>query len=311
MATVGVHSTQLAGLSGTERHMKHSFSTRHSALLLVLATGTLAAAPAMAAQSSAYAVSADLTTDGSSHVQLPPQLPTSGSTTLGQSYDKPVSRHVLAKGVRLLPGLQRGPALTVLAQQVTSDASGSNGVDALNTQGTSTAASGVVALAMYPALPIDPPAPTPLPASAASAANAASAVKPLPLPPLPSLSVQFRQIKSTAQFSQVIPGPTHRSGATQVGEITLSGPLVGGKPLTFKGDIAANTVVVNTPEVKITLNAQVIPQQPVCPPNQVCPLLRVLETVETQAVHVELHNAPVLGHQVSGNIVIGEAEAGQ
>lgn len=133
--------------------MKHAFSTHHSTLMIALAMGTLAAAPAMAAQSSAYAVSANLTTDGSSHVQLVPQLQTSGSTTLGQSYDKSASLHVLAKGVRLLPGLQRGPALTVLAHQVTSDASGSNGVDALNTQGTSTAASGVVALALYPALP--------------------------------------------------------------------------------------------------------------------------------------------------------------
>jgi hypothetical protein len=288
---------------------------------LLAAMGMTAAAsitPAFAAQSSAYAVSADLTTDGSSHVQLAPQLQTSGSITLGQTYDKPASTALLAKTVRLVPKALRGPVLTVLAQRVATDASGISGIDAVNTQGTSSASSGNVALTALPLIIIDPPYPGPVPLDDAAnasdtAAEAGSDAVIRPLPPFtrPALQVQFSKLEATANFSQIFPGPTHRSGSTSVGTLTLSGPLVGLKALRFKGDIAPNTVVVDTPTVKITLNAQVIPQNPVCDPGQICPLWRVLETVETQAVQIQLTNAPVQGHHVTGTIVIGDAQAGQ
>lgn len=265
--------------------------------LMLAAAMAVAAAPAMAAQSSAYAVSAYLATDGHSPVQLPPQLPTSGETVLGQSYDDPLSAPLLSKNLRLLPAAARSPVLAVLEQKVQTDAAGSNGVDALNTTGTSKAAAGIVALTLYPSLQIDPPKALPQPNAAASL--------------LPALRVQFSKLKATASYAQVFPRPSLRSGSTSFGEVMLSGPLVGGPALTFSGEIKPNTVVVNTPTVKITLNAQVIPQQPVCPPNMLCPLYRVLETVETQAVLIELTNASVFGHEVSGEIVIGDAQAGQ
>lgn len=271
-----------------------------SQVLILAAAMAVCAAPAVAAQSSAYAIAADLTTDGSSHVQLPPQLATSGATSLGQSYDKPAGTPLIGKSVRLLPKQLRGPALTLLEQQVANNASGSNGVDAVDTRGTSRAAAGEVALALYPPIPLDPPKPL-LAGEASTAAQR----------PLSALRVKFSKLKASASYDQVFPGPARRSGSTSFGEVTFSGPLVGARSLSFSGDIQPNTVVVNTPTVKITLNAQVIPQQPVCKPNMVCPLYRVLETVETKAVLIELNNAAVLGHQVSGDIVIGEAEAGE
>ena len=215
---------------------------------------------------------------------MPPQLSTSGVTTLGQSYDNPAGAATLTKTLPLLQTALRGPVLVVLAQKVATDAAGSNGVDAVNTVGTSSVAAGIVSFMASPLLPT-------------------SAVTPL--------RVQFSKLKASANYGQVLPGAARRSGSTSFGQVTLSGALVGPKPITFNGDIQPNTVVVNTPTVKITLNAQAIPQQPVCEPGQICPLYRVLETVETQAVHIELTKALVQGHRVSGDIVIGDAEAGQ
>ncbi|RTL25869.1 MAG: hypothetical protein EKK47_22320 [Burkholderiales bacterium] len=264
---------------------------------LLLAASVMApASTAWAAQSSAYAISADLTTDGGSHVLLAPQLPTSGSTTLGQSYDNPKSASLISKTVRLLPAVLPSPALTVLEQTVATDASGASGVDAVNTKGTSGAATGVVALMLYPPIPV-PIQPV-----------ASDAVLPRPQP---ALLVQFSKLKASASYNQVFPGPSQRSGSTHAGSITLSGGLLGLKSLTFSGDIAPNTVAVNTPHLKITLNAQTIPKNPVCDPGTVCPLYRVLETVDTKAILIELTNAPVWGHQVSGDIAIADAQAGQ
>lgn len=294
------------------------------ATAMAAASATLAT-PAIAAQSSAYAISADLTTDGSTHVQLAPQVQTSGSTTLGQSYDKPASAALLSKTLRLASPALRGPTLTVLEQKVATDASGVSGIDSQNTQATSSAVTGSVALTGSPLIIIDPPYPgpiRPIPLDAASASIDASTdaapdassdalIRPLPPFTRPALQVQFSKLDATANFTQIFRAPTLRSGSTAFGALTLSGPLVGPKALTFKGEIAPNTVVVDTPTVKITLNAQIIPRQPVCDPGKLCPLYRVLETVETQAVQIQLTNAPVQGHHVTGSIVIGDAQAGQ
>jgi hypothetical protein len=142
--------------------------------------------------------------------------------------------------------------------------------------------------------------------SGASATDAASLIR-----PLSALRVQFSKLKATANYDHLFPGDAKRSGSTSFGSVTLSGPLIGAKSLTFSGEIKPNTVVVQTPTVKITLNAQVIPQNPVCLPGTICPMYRVLETVETKAVLVELTDAAVLGHKVTGNIVIGDAQAGE
>ncbi|TAK94088.1 MAG: hypothetical protein EPO09_10600 [Aquabacterium sp.] len=288
--------------------MKHSLRFVGEIAMLAVAMAT---SSAMAAQSSAYVVSAELSTDHGSPVQMAPQLETSGRTTLGQTYSKPLHAAMISKSLMLLPALPRSPVLTVLELQSNTLAAGSNGVDTINTSGTSHAGSGTIALIFPPRIIIDPPLPAP--ASSASAVDDAKSVHAQPLPPLDvaALRVQFNKLKAAAQYSQVIPGPSQRSGSTSFGSLVLSGPLVGVKPLTFSGEIKANTVVVDSPTVKITLNAQTIPQNPVCDPGKPCPLFRVLETVETKAVFVELTNAAVLGHQVSGNIVIGEAEAGQ
>jgi hypothetical protein len=279
--------------------MKRSLVSHGQVAVLAIAMAA-SAAPVLAAQSSAYAVSADLTTDGSSHVQLAPQLQTSGAISLGQTYDNPQSSPLLGKIVRLLPLRLRGPALTVLEQKLLTDASGISGIDAVNTQGLSRAAAGEVALSLYPPVIIDPPPP----ASGASATDAL-------IGPVSALRVQFSKLKATANYDHLFPGDAKRSGSTSFGSVTLSGPLIGAKPLTFSGEIKPDTVVVQTPTLKITLNAQVIPQNPVCTPGTVCPMYRVLETVETKAVLIELTDAAVLGHKVSGNIVIGDAQAGE
>lgn len=276
-----------------------------AALTLALAT------PALAAQSSAYTVSAELSTDGGSPVQLPQQLLTSGTTVLGQSYDKPLSAALISKSVRLLPTLLRSPTLIVMAQRAATDAAGANGVDAINTSATSAAASGVVALTLYPLMPIDPPQPVVDPLATASSSEAADATLARPPFALFGLRVQFSKLKATANYSQVFPGPSRRSGTTTFGEVSISGQMLGSKPLRFSGNVQPNTVVLQTPTLKITLNAQTIPQQPVCEPNKLCPLYRILETVETKAVLIELNNAAVLGHRVTGSITIGDAEAGQ
>jgi hypothetical protein len=266
------------------RRSKMMLLSRSPLPLAIVAAGMMYAVPAMAAQSSAYALSASLSAVGQPAVQIQPAVDTSGNTTLGQTYDNPMSQFWLSKSLALLPAVQQGPQLVALESRLDTDASGISGVDAVNTQGTSSAGMGIVALLGWPLSP---------------------ATSALPL------RIQFSKLKATANYGQVFPGPTHRTGATNVGSLTISGSLVGAKPLTFTGDIQPNTVVLDTPEVKITGNAQVIPQNPVCSPGIVCPLYRVLETVETQAVHVELNKAKVGGHEVSGEVIVGDAEAGQ
>jgi hypothetical protein len=250
----------------------------------LLTAGAALAVPAMAAQSSAYTVSASLSADDQPAMQLNPQLLISGNTTLGQTYDVPLSKVMLSKRLSLLPSVQTGPQLVVLETRLRNEASGISGIDPVNSQGSTAAGMGIVALMSAP-----------LPAG---------------LGALP-LRVQFSQLKATADYGQVFPGPTHRSGSMQFGTLSISGSLVGDKPLTFQGDILPNTVVLDTPQLKITLNAEVIPQNPVCNPGMVCPLYRVLETVETQAVRVEFNHAKVGGHEVSGELILGDALAGQ
>lgn len=253
-----------------------------------------AASPALAVQSSAYAVSADLTVDGARGVKLGPLLATAGSTTLGQTYDQPLSSALLARTAVLAPGVSRGAVLAFAEQKAATDASGGMGVDASNASGQAGAANGLLLVqGGAAAVTLDP-------ASTMSAARL----------PLPALRLQFSKLATTASYARIVPSPSRRSGSTSVASLTLSGSWVG-QALNLRGDLAPNTVVLNTPTVKVTVNQQFIPQQPVCLPGQVCPLYRVLETVETRAVVVDLTDAVVNGHKVSGQIIVGDAQAGE
>jgi hypothetical protein len=256
------------------------FSWQRSSSGLALLAGIVGAAPTFAAQSSAHAVSAEITVDGSRSVQLAPMLGTAGRTTLGQSFDLPLSSALLAKSVILAPAGQRGSVLTVVAQSARTDAAGSGGVDVLSATGSSSAAAGLLTLQ----------------ASAASAR--------------PVLQLQFSKLKAGASYSRIVPSAAKRSGNTNFGSLTIGGTWVG-QVLSAKGDVAPNTILLDTPTVKITLNAQSIPQQPVCSPGLFCPAFQVLETVDTKAVLIELNQAPVNGRSLSGRIVIGAAQAGE
>lgn len=78
-----------------------------------------------------------------------------------------------------------------------------------------------------------------------------------------------------------------------------------GKELTFSGEAAANTVLFSSPTVDVTLDKQTFADLISCGPK--CTTTPV--SITTDAIDISLHNAPLFGRTVSGDIVIGETSA--
>ncbi len=82
--------------------------------------------------------------------------------------------------------------------------------------------------------------------------------------------------------------------------------------MTFSGDAAPDTVLYHSPTVTITLDKQTLsdflPPSPTT--SALLPVPAILPNrIATDALSIQLTNAPLLGTSISGNISLGETSA--
>ena len=124
------------------------------------------------------------------------------------------------------------------------------------------------------------------------------------------LSVAATFIHSNSSASYVF-GPDRGfvSGDASFQSLSISGSLIGGKTLTFSGDAAPNTVLYHSPTVTITLDQQTLSD--FLPPSPVAsgtpPILP--NRITTDALNIQLTDAPLLGVPITGHISLGETSA--
>ena len=126
------------------------------------------------------------------------------------------------------------------------------------------------------------------------------------LPSVLYLSMDARSALSNANFSQVVgSNSNYANGSVQIGSLNISGALLGGATVKFYGPASANTIVYETPTVKITLNRQILTELITC--FEACKITPT--KIDVAAVDVELHDAAVGGTKISGHILIGDDTA--
>lgn len=127
------------------------------------------------------------------------------------------------------------------------------------------------------------------------------------------LSVYATDVADSASYSKVFPSAVTVTGSASFGSLAISGKLVGDKTITYSGSAPPNTVLYQSPTttadqipaVTITANQQITVGLISCSPS--CTFTPALLTVH--ALDISLHNAPILDHPVTGDIVLGDAAA--
>jgi hypothetical protein len=126
------------------------------------------------------------------------------------------------------------------------------------------------------------------------------------LPSVLYLSMNARSALSNANFSQVVgSNSNYANGSVQIGSLTISGALLGGGTVKFYGPAAANTIVYESPTVKITLNRQIVTELISC--STACKITP--EKIDVAAVDIELHDAAIGGTKISGHVLVGDNTA--
>jgi hypothetical protein len=127
------------------------------------------------------------------------------------------------------------------------------------------------------------------------------------------LSVDTTDVTGSASYSKVFPDVVTVTGSASFGKLTITGSLVGGKTIRYAGSAPPNTVLYQSPTtspdqmpaVTITLNQQSKVGLISCDPQ--CEFTP--DSLGVHALDISLNNALILGHQVSGDIVLGAASA--
>ncbi len=97
------------------------------------------------------------------------------------------------------------------------------------------------------------------------------------------------------------------TGTASLGELKITGSLVGNQTLSYSGTPPADYVLFQNAEVTITLNEHGRLATPLfCTVTGGCPVL--VGGIHVAAVHVQLTNATIFGRTVSGDIYLGEAQ---
>jgi hypothetical protein len=128
--------------------------------------------------------------------------------------------------------------------------------------------------------------------------------------PLVPLQISATGVQASASYNVVVPRPGLVSGTTNFSELTITGSLLGGEMLTYRGTPPANHILFGNGEVSITLNEQAIEATAtMCVAGQGCTVTP--GGIYVAAVHVALTKANIFGRIVSGDLFLGEAQAGK
>jgi hypothetical protein len=238
-------------------------------------------ATASAASSSAFDVSAQLTSGGVTTVIAPVNPLNGGGIT--PNYGKSSTVLSYQKVVQITKGPMPAPAFSVYATSLKSHVSGGFGVDTMSSEGDTLIKGLAVSLNLYPPPP--------------------GATSPVPQP---SLQITANTVQSSANYNIMLPMAPAASATVSFGSLTISGSLVGNQTVKLSGTPQTDTVIYQSPTVTITLNRQIVAGLISCTPK--CTFTPY--SVSGAAIDIVLNNATVSGRTVSGEIVIGGDQAG-
>jgi hypothetical protein len=254
---------------------------RISLFSLAFFLGLCAAENASAASGSALGLTANFTTDGVSTAIAPANELGSGTAS---TYDKTRSIGSYSKVLVLTTDGGFLPALTMDTLAERSHLKGGFGLDTDSAVAAMSVASINLKLAPY----------TP-PNSDVVAA--------------PYLQIAATKVSETASYNiiAIVPSRTTLSATSTIDTLTVTGPLVGGKTLTFSGSPKENTVLYQSPTVTITLNQKITTALISCSPK--CVLNPY--SVNAAGIDITLNNAKLGTHTVSGDISIASGAVGR
>jgi hypothetical protein len=246
----------------------------------------LAAGPILAASldsSTADALSAGFTADGFL-TTLPPVAQVHGSAP--PAYNKQIVLPVYDKILNIANRLAPPPELFVHLTGIDDHVMDSGiGIDNFSSEGDTKIATTALSLVFNPLPPTAGP------------------------PAQLLLGVTATAVQASADYSVVVPQPPVVHATANFSELTITGALVGGKTLTFSGNPPVNHILFRNSDVTITLNEQIIVATTVtCVVPQGCTVTP--GGIHVKALHIVLTNANIFGRIVSGDVFLGEAQAG-
>jgi hypothetical protein len=242
-----------------------------------VAGSALATAPASASSSTAYGVEARFTANRLS-TGLGPLDPVAGTAPPG--YSKTIDLSNVRRSVHLTEG-SVVPTLTVSAVQLVSHVASSGiSVDSVSAEGEAQVSGLDITLTLFP-LPPDPV-------------------------PQPFLHLTANRIISTANFSQIFPGPGRTRSTARFDGLVIAGSLVRSAPIRLTGTVPYDTELFHSDTMTITLNQHLVRGIISCSPK--CVFSQT--SVAADAIDITLKNANLDGRIVSGNITIAQTQAG-
>jgi hypothetical protein len=251
----------------------------------MLAAGFVPASNAWAVHGTAFTVRASLTVDGL-QTQLRPVALAQGEGP--PAYDRTQRRASTNDHLFFVAAPSPVPELVVSATRVRNHVESPGfGVDSISASAESSASAFDLSLQLYP--PVPGPAALPY--------------------PQPFLRIHAEGLHATAGYSLVVPELVTTSGSASFATLSIEGTLVGATdPLEFSGEAAPGTLLYRSPTVRIELDRQLKNGDVACD-GSTC--TTTTHGLAAHAIDIELHNADVGGHKVSGSIVIGAAGAGR
>lgn len=196
------------------------------------------------------------------------------------AYDHTAHLDGLDHTLSLEPGSALNPTLHIQASVIDTAAAGGMGVDAISADGAADVGSANFVLTDNPRVVLG----------------------------VLGLSISASHVHASATYSHVYGmNKSFTTGDASFGSLNLGGALIG-KSLTFSGDAAPNTVLYSSPTVTVTLDRQTVSD--LIPTGTGSNKTPTPAGIATQAIDISLHNAPLFGGKVSGDIIIGQAWAG-
>lgn len=126
--------------------------------------------------------------------------------------------------------------------------------------------------------------------------------------PLTPLRISATGIQASADYTVVVPQFRQAAASASFASLRIMGALVGGKTITYSGTPPANFTLFSTEAVTIILNQQIIEAAVgTCTVSKGCAITP--GGILANAVHVELSNADIGGHLVSGSVSLGTVSA--